>query len=59
MTGGSHIHPDKYLGIAWADRPPTLSGPSARQVLQLVPHLSVSCNILSYVDDVRINPFFI
>ena len=25
----------------------------------LVPHLLVSCNILSYVDDVRINPFFI
>ena len=21
MTGGSHIHPDKYLGMAGADRP--------------------------------------
>ena len=29
MTGGSHIHPDKYLGVAWADRPPIPSGPSA------------------------------
>ena len=36
MTGGSHIHPDKYLGVAWADRPPTSSGPSAMQVLQSV-----------------------
>jgi len=34
MTGGSHIHPDKYLGVAWADRPPPQSGLSARQVLQ-------------------------
>ena len=29
MTGGSHIHPDKYLGMARADRPPIPSGPSA------------------------------
>ena len=34
MIGGSHVHLDKYLGVAWADRPPTPSGPSARQVLQ-------------------------
>jgi hypothetical protein len=34
MTGGSHIHPDKYLAVAWADRPPPQSGLSARQVLQ-------------------------
>ena len=37
MTGGSHIHPDKYLGVAWADRPPPQSGLSARQVLQSYP----------------------
>ena len=35
MTGGSHIHLDKYLGVAWADRPPPQSGLSARQVLHL------------------------
>ena len=34
MTGGSHIRPDKYLGVALADRPPAPSGPSAMQVLQ-------------------------
>ena len=32
MTGGSHIHLDKYLGIAWADRPRgrCYSGPKTR-----------------------------
>ena len=29
MIGGPHIHLDKYLGVAWADRPPTPSGPPA------------------------------
>jgi hypothetical protein len=29
MTDGSHIHPDKYLGVAGVDRPPIPSGPSA------------------------------
>ena len=42
MTGGSHIHLDKYLGVAWADRPPTPSGPSARQVLQSYPIKEIS-----------------
>ena len=40
MTGGSHIHLDKYLGVAWADRPPPQSGLSVRQVLhnRKIPH---------------------
>ena len=42
MTGGSHIHPDKYLGVAWADRPPLQSGLSARQVLQSYPLKEIS-----------------
>ena len=33
MTSGSHIRPDKYLGVALADPPPAPSGSSARQVL--------------------------
>ena len=40
MTGGSHIHPDKYLGVTWRtvrSGPPTPSGPSTRQVLQSYP----------------------
>ena len=45
MTDGSHIHPDKYLSVAWADRPLTPSGPSASQVrahlLVLVPYAYV------------------
>jgi len=42
MTGGSHIHLDKYLGVAWADRPPPQSGLSARQVLQSYPLKEIS-----------------
>ena len=42
MTGGSHIHPDKYLGVAWADRSPPQSRLSARQVLQYYPLKEIS-----------------
>ena len=42
MTGGSHIHLDKYLGVAWADRPLPQTGLSARQVLQSYPLKEIS-----------------
>ena len=42
MTGGPHIHLDKYLGVALADRPPPQSRLSARQVLQSYPLKEIS-----------------